>query len=139
MNNAVTTLQRYIVMTSTAKMPTNCWGDYRHVAVVELEPGFTKRPSMISERARGVARIVIHYGPQNVGTTARCAYQKTLKRAQEYTDELNALSVPELQRAMSSSERDQEAALPSVELKERAELIELKASMTNGTVEANSR
>jgi len=32
--------------------------NYRKMALVELQPGFTGRPKMISERAVGVARIV---------------------------------------------------------------------------------
>ncbi len=32
--------------------------NYRKLALVELEPGFTDRPAMISDRAKGVARII---------------------------------------------------------------------------------
>jgi hypothetical protein len=47
-------MDRYIIMTASAKMPSSCKGTYRRVAVVELEPGFTGVPKMISARARGV-------------------------------------------------------------------------------------
>lgn len=67
---------KFIVMTSSAKMPQSCWGTYRNVAVLEVEAGAS--PKMISKRARGVVRIIRHYGPQNVGSTERCAYERTL-------------------------------------------------------------
>lgn len=76
------------VMTSTAKMPTSCWGRYRNVAIVETVDN--TYPSMISERARGVIRIVKHYGPHHVGATDRSAYQRALKEAQEAAAALNA-------------------------------------------------
>ena len=46
--------------------------NYRRLALVELEPGWdpTRRPAMISERARGVARIVEDY-TVHVGSTPR--------------------------------------------------------------------
>lgn len=44
--------------------------NYRKMALVELEPGFTGRPKMISERAVGVARIV-ECRVLHVGSTER--------------------------------------------------------------------
>jgi len=70
----------YILQTSRAKMPSKCWGQYRNVAVLEVDPGVTQ-VAMISERARGVRRIVWHSGPQNVGKTSRCAYERALTEA----------------------------------------------------------
>lgn len=53
----------YIVMTSSAHSPAGkTWRGYRNLAIVELEPGFTGRPKMISQRARGVRRI-LEYTP----------------------------------------------------------------------------
>lgn len=80
----------YIVMTSSAKMPSSCKGTYANVAVVQITPEFaaeSKRPSMISERARGVVRV-IHLGHHNVGKTPRCAYQRA--QAQKMVAEFNA-------------------------------------------------
>lgn len=79
----------YIVMTSSAKMPSSCGGRYRNVAVVELEDGFVGIPTMISTHARGVKRVVRHYGPQSVGKTDRCAYARAFKAAQALADEMN--------------------------------------------------
>jgi hypothetical protein len=79
----------FIVQTSSAKMPQNCWGTYRNVAVLEVEEGL-EWVSMISDRARGCKRVVLRYGPQHVGSTDRCAYERTLKRAEEYAARLNA-------------------------------------------------
>lgn len=43
---------KYVVRASRAKMPNSCWGEYRHVAVMEMEAD-APFPKMISERARG--------------------------------------------------------------------------------------
>ena len=67
----------YIVKTSSAKMPNSVKGQYRHVAILEIEDGFDD-VSMISERAKGVRRIVTHYGPHHVGRTDRCAFRVAL-------------------------------------------------------------
>ena len=48
---------RYIVMEAGAKR-VGKFGNYIRVAVVELDPSFEGRPTMISERAKGVKRIV---------------------------------------------------------------------------------
>ena len=77
----------FIVMTSSAKMPANCWGRYRNVALVEVEAGTW--PKMISAHARGVVRIVEHYGPQFVGKTQRCAYMRVYEEAAARAEELN--------------------------------------------------
>lgn len=79
----------YIVQTASAKMPGSCWGTYRHVAVMEVEPGTV--PAMISTRARGVRRIVQTWERRNVGTTDRCAYQRAGAEAYRLADQLNAM------------------------------------------------
>jgi len=48
---------RYIVMEAGAKR-VGKFGNYIRVAVVELDPSFEGRPTMISEHAKGVKRIV---------------------------------------------------------------------------------
>ena len=66
-------------------MPGTCMGHYRNVALCEVlcdDDGVPVTPKMISDRARGMVRVVQHYGPQNVGTTSRCAYQRTLVEAE---------------------------------------------------------
>jgi hypothetical protein len=70
----------YTVMTSSAKMPASCKGRYRNVAVVEWD-GATY-PKMISERARGVVRVIRHYGALSVGKTERCAYRRAVREAE---------------------------------------------------------
>ncbi len=80
-----------IVMTSSAKMPNSCWGTYRRVAVVQLNQHYTAhglRPKMISERAKGVLRV-IDLGNHNVGKTDRCAWARKMREAQETADRLN--------------------------------------------------
>jgi hypothetical protein len=80
----------FIVMTASAKMPADCWGKYGRVAVVELEPGFTGSPKMISTHARGVKRIVTTWEKQFIGSSDRCAFERSCRQAQELADELNA-------------------------------------------------
>jgi hypothetical protein len=70
----------YIVMSSAAKMPGSCKGVYKRVAVMEVEPG--AEPKMISERAKGVIRVVQTWENLNVGKTDKCAYSRALRVAE---------------------------------------------------------
>jgi hypothetical protein len=86
------TMAMHIVMTASAKMPSSCKGRYGKVAVVQLTQEYTaqgKRPKMISDRARGVLRIVWQSAPQNMGRTPKCGFQRALAEAQRYAEELN--------------------------------------------------
>lgn len=82
------TLPRYIVLSSAAKMPSSCKGQYKRVALVELD-GSNVRPAMISERARGVKRIVQTWERLSVGKTDRCAYRVALAEAEAEALRLN--------------------------------------------------
>lgn len=77
---------RFIVQTSTAKMPTSCWGRYRNVAVIETDGRASV--AMISERARGVRSIVSFDGPLHDGGS-RSAAAKAVARANELATRLN--------------------------------------------------
>ena len=85
----------YIVQTASECMPSTCrFGEYRRVAVLEVDPQVLEahgydEPRMISERARGVVRVVKTWDRLNVGTTERCAYRRALVEARELADELN--------------------------------------------------
>jgi len=82
----------WIVMTSTAKMPSSCWGTYRRIALVRLTPDYAavrQRPRMISDRARGVAELK-DLGHHHVGKTRRGAYQRELVLAELQAAALNA-------------------------------------------------
>jgi len=81
----------WIVMTSSAKMPSSCRGNYRNVALVKLTPEYAAAglvPKMISTRAKGVEKLSVR-GPLNVGKTARAAYQSQLAWAEAEADRLN--------------------------------------------------
>ncbi len=78
----------HIVLSSSARMPSSCWGSYARVAVVEAEVG--AEPKMISERARGVVRIIETWERLHIGKTKRCAHQRALAEAHALADELNA-------------------------------------------------
>jgi len=58
--------------------------NYRKMALVELKPGFTGRPKMISDRAVGVARV-IECRVLHVGSTERsrgyCVRRDMMARA----------------------------------------------------------
>jgi hypothetical protein len=78
----------YIVMTACAKMPSNCWGRYGRVAVIEVERG--ARPAMISQRARGVVKIIRTWERCFDGLTDRCAFARATAEAKALAAELNA-------------------------------------------------
>ncbi|MCS3727240.1 hypothetical protein [Bradyrhizobium betae] len=80
-------MRDWIVMTASGQMPSRCKGRYRRVAVVEIEEAGIV-PKMISERAKGVRRIVRDYGPKSVGKTEACAYQRTLVVANAFAERL---------------------------------------------------
>lgn len=83
---------RFIVMTATAQVPSRMRrnGSYKRVAVIEIEAGFEGTPSMISERARGVARIVETWERCNVGKTTRSAFARAMAEAEALAAKLNA-------------------------------------------------
>lgn len=88
---AVERLDRFIVMVASAKMPAKCWGRYVRVAVVETD-GSGTYPKMISERARGVRRIVATWERCNVGTTEACASEMAQSAAHELARKLNEVA-----------------------------------------------
>ena len=78
----------YIVMHRSTKMPTSVKAPYRKVAVVEISAEMTQEPSMISERARGVKRIVqvwdrLHAKGRNT------AFRRALAEAEELARSLD--------------------------------------------------
>jgi hypothetical protein len=46
-------------------------------------------PLWISTRCKDVYRVLRDYGPQSVGKTERCAYQKAIKAAEQFAEEWN--------------------------------------------------
>ena len=82
-------MEKFIVMSAAACMPGSCWGIYKRVAVVELDPEFVGTPKMISAHARGCKKVVRTWERRNVGLTERCAYQKALAEAQALANSLN--------------------------------------------------
>ena len=80
-------MPRYIIKTAGESMPARCKGTYRKVAVLELDPTHTD-VAMISERARGVVRIVHLERKLNVGLTDKCAYERALAFARDLIQDL---------------------------------------------------
>ena len=85
-----TTATRFVVITSAAQMPNSCWGIYRRVGVLEVKADVDERKLSIDTRRKGVVRIVSTWEKLNVGSTARCAYQRALADAHALVAELNA-------------------------------------------------
>ncbi len=83
---------KFVVKSSTARMPQSCWGTYRRVAVLEVAVD-APEPRMISERARGVIAVVRTWERRSVGSTARCAYQVAMREAAELAAALNGGAV----------------------------------------------
>lgn len=79
---------KFVVKSSAARMPPNCWGTYRRIAVLEVDTD-APEPRMISDRARGVVAVVRTWERRSVGNTARCAYQVAMGEAVELAAKLN--------------------------------------------------
>ena len=77
----------YVILEASAKMPSSCKGRYARIAVCEVVAG--TRPKMISERARGMVRIVATWERVHVGGE-RSAYAVAMRDAQEYVAKLQA-------------------------------------------------
>jgi len=76
-------------------MPSSCWGVYRRVGVVEIDPAQvdpTRTRLSIDARRRGVVRVVETWERCNVGSTDRCAYRRALREAQQLADVLDGLA-----------------------------------------------
>jgi hypothetical protein len=103
------TMNRYIVMTASAHVPASWkwYGTYRRVAVVETDLPAPSVPAMISERARGVVRIVDTWERLNVGKTERDAYSKALFEAGKLAAKLTAeLAAADVERRMRRRVKD---------------------------------
>jgi hypothetical protein len=82
----------WIVMSSSAKMPSRIKAHYRNIALVELTEEYAaanQLPKMISTHARGV-KSVRHLGHYHVGRTPRGAFQKAFYAAESEAAALNA-------------------------------------------------
>lgn len=80
----------FVVISSSAKMPSSCWGRYRHVAVLEVRKGWlTSLPREISDRGLGVLRVVRTWDRVHVGKTERDAYTAAYREARTLADEYN--------------------------------------------------
>lgn len=78
----------FIVMTAAAHMPATARGRYGKVAVCEVEKGV--RPKMISERAKGMVRIVSLQDKLHAGDGgARTAFGKAKADADRLARGLN--------------------------------------------------
>lgn len=84
-------MSRYIVMTASAKVPSSWkWkSERRRVAVVETDLPAPLMPAMISDRARGVVRIVETWERCHVGKTERSEFSRAYAEAEKLAEKLN--------------------------------------------------
>ena len=84
--------KHYQVLTASAQMPGNCWGRYSKIAVAEIDPAQVPADGikMISNRARGVVRIIQIWDRLHHGTTERCAYRRAYREADALIAHLEA-------------------------------------------------
>lgn len=95
----------WIVMTSTARMPTSVKAPYRNVALVKLTPEYAStgvRPLMISTHARGVLAVE-HQGYYHVGRTGRGAFQQALAAAERVAAARNKAERIKAERSATAS------------------------------------
>jgi hypothetical protein len=71
---------RFVVVSSSAKMPSSVMSPYRHVAVVETEQPGDSVP-MISTRAKTIRKVVREWRNLNVGKTGASAFGRALSDA----------------------------------------------------------
>lgn len=83
---------KYVVVNKAACMPSSCWGHYRKIAVLEMAPDWdgVDEPRMISDRARGVRRVVHVWDRCHHGTTERCASWRAETAADDLASHLSA-------------------------------------------------
>ena len=68
--------------------PRGGYGNYAKIGLLEVEPG-TTHVSMISERAKGVIRVVETWPGLFRGKTDACAFSVALEEAKILCDRLN--------------------------------------------------
>ena len=78
----------FIVMSASAKMSASVRARYRRVAVCEVKDNTI--PARISDRSRGMVRIVKRWERCHVGKTPRGCYQRALAEAESLAIQLNA-------------------------------------------------
>jgi Ni2+-binding GTPase involved in maturation of urease and hydrogenase len=83
-------MPRFIVMQAAAKMPSKVKARYMRVAVVETDLPDGQTPKMISERAKGVLRIVETWERCHAGNAVNSAFARALTEAQAVADKLNS-------------------------------------------------
>ena len=68
--------------------PRGGYGNYAKIGLLEVEPG-TTHVSMISDRAKGVIRVVATWPGLYRGKTDACAFSVALEEARLLCDRLN--------------------------------------------------
>lgn len=82
-------VNRFIVMTAAAKMPSKCKGRYGKIAVVETSG---QMPKQMHPKHKSVKRIIEVWDRRHIGKTERSEFQKCLKEANDLCETLNSVS-----------------------------------------------
>lgn len=81
-------MSHYTIKVSRAKMPSSVkCSDYYRIGLLEIDSPDVQ-PKMISDRARGVVRVVAVWDRVYMGSTARCAYAVAMREAEAMRDQL---------------------------------------------------
>ena len=81
-------MSKFLIRESAAAMPTSVQSPYVHIAVLEVEDD-VESPPIISERARGVIRIVqVWRKLPRRGTTLKSAYGRARAEAEALITQL---------------------------------------------------
>jgi hypothetical protein len=82
---------KFIVQTDRVKN-TRCLDKTYRVAVIEMDTSIASKPSRISEKAKGVVRIVTCVTATAKSSSPQCPYRLELARAEVLAECLNQLS-----------------------------------------------
>lgn len=79
----------FIVQTAAAQMPSSCWGIYKRIGLLEVDPGMVLA-SMISPRARGVRSVLHTWERLHAGGGERTAFAKVEREADALCEQYRA-------------------------------------------------
>lgn len=82
-------MRYYKIQSAAANMPSSCWGHYKRIGLLEVDSADAD-PAMISDRARGVVRVVRTWERLHVGTSERCAFERAWREAETLKAQLEA-------------------------------------------------
>jgi hypothetical protein len=80
---------RFVVVESSAQMPSSCWGRYSRIGIVEMRRA-GNIPAALWTHGRGIVRVVSTWERMHVGKTSRCASERAWAKACALAERLDA-------------------------------------------------